>query len=239
MKKLAFATILICLALSPLRAQLSSTECLDEVKKVYAQMDHELLLAGTSQMRFDFKHSYIMRLDEEGKTVVMEESKTFGHQFYLHDCNEFTDASDATEAFSFRKNQFLVYRTKSTLAKAGIIPEVDKGLLNACLVKECGYLPVPGNDTLRHKRAYMTVSEEGQKKYKVRDLEMVWNPWNGMPVAIGVTFTEKSMWKWARFDFHGIGPDAVSVGGDVKAILLDAAGEVRPQFKGGDVLDYR
>jgi hypothetical protein len=239
MKKYALSVLLICLSAAAAFAQIASSECLEEVKKVYANMDHELLLAGTTQMRFDFKHSYIMRLDEEGKTVVMEENKTIGPKFYLHDCAEFTDASDATEAFSFRKNQFLVYRTKPSLPKAAIIPDVDKGVFAFCFVKECGFIPVPANDTLRHKRAYMTVNEDGQKKYKVKDLEFVWNPWNATIVTIGVTFTEKSMWKWARFDFHSVGPEANPVGTDVKTTLLDEAGELRPRFKGSDVLDYR
>jgi hypothetical protein len=237
MKQLIAGWVMATLLVGAAQAQVSSSECLAEVKQVYAQIDHELLLAGATQMRFDFQHSYIMRLDEEGKTVVMQEHKTIGPQYYQHDSPEFTDASDATEAFSFRKNQFLVYRTKPSLAKASIIPDVDKGLLAACTVKECAF--VPQNDTLRYKRAFMIVSDEGQKRYKVRDWVMVWNPLTGVLVSLEVNFTDKSMWKWAQFVFSAIGPEATPGGTEIKSILLDEAGELQPRFKGSDVLDYR
>jgi hypothetical protein len=239
MKKLAWGLLLLSASATSLFAQISSTECLDEVKKVYAQMDHELLLAGAVQMHFGFKHSYIMRLDETGKTVVLDESKTLGPKFYLHDCSEFTEGSDDKEGFSFRKYQFLVYRTKPTLAKAALIPDVDKGIFATCFVKECGFIPVPNNDTLRYKRAYMTVNDDGQKRYKVRDMEFVWNPWNHAIVAITVNFTDKSMWKWAKFEFSSIIPEAIPLSTDVKSMLLDESGELRPRFKGSEILDYR
>jgi hypothetical protein len=218
-------------------AQLTSTECLAEAQKVFAQIDHQLLMAAQTQTRLAFKHTYVMRLDPDGKTVVMEESKTFGPQFYSYDCAEFTDISDATEAISHRKNQFIIYRTKSTLAKAAVVPEMDKGIFGTCTVRECTF--IPKNDTLRHKRAFMTLNEEGQKRYKISDMELVWNPKSGAIVSLMVNFTEKSMWKWAKFEFQSIGPVAVPVPMTVPTILLDEAGELRPAFRGSDVLDYR
>ncbi len=239
MKK-RFLLLLLCSMLSLLlQAQVSSTECLDETKVVYAHLDHQALLAGSAQMHFSFTHSYIMRLDEEGKTVVMEERKTIGPSFYTHDCSEFTDASDAKEAISYRKYQMLVYRTKPNLPKAAIIPDVDKGIFATCLVTQCGYIPAPKNDTLRYKRAFMTLSDDGQKRYKVRDMEWVWNPWTKVPVSVTINFTEKSMWRWAQFAFHSIAPEPVPLETNIKNILQDEAGELKGAFKGSEVLDYR
>ena len=239
MKRLLLGIFLFCLLGMAAQAQLSSTECLTEVQKVYAQIDHQLLMVANGQTRLAFKHTYIMRLDPEGKTIVMEETKTFGSQFYRHQCDEFTDASDATEGFSFHPMQFLVYRTKPTLAKAAVLPETDKGVFATCTVKECEFVPIQGNDTLRYKRAFMTLNDDGQKRYKLKDLEFLWNPRSGVLVSLIANFTEKSIWKWAKFEFQSIGTVIPAVATEIKSLLLDEAGELRSEFKGSDILDYR
>lgn len=221
-------------------AQITSTACLEDIKKVYTYIDHERLMAGAEQMRIPFQHQYIMRHDEEGKTISHEETMVLGPKFLYYETPEFTECSDGGEAFNYRKYQYLIYRTQSTLSKsASIIPGMDKGIFAHCLVKECAFVDAPGKDTLHYKRAYMTVSEEGQKKYLIKDLEFIWNPLNQQPVTAGVTFTEKSIWKWARWDFHGIAKLDLPMPGDVKGNLYDANGEVHPRFKGAEVLDYR
>ena len=239
MKKL-YALLLLCsIAGLQVQAQVSSTQCLDEARAVYAHIDHQALLSGAVQMHFSYTHSYIMRLDEEGKTVVMPETKTIGPGFYLHDCSEFTDASDAQEAISHRKYQMLVYRTKPNLPKAAIIPDVDSGIFATCLVSQCGYIPAPKNDTLRYKRAFMTLSDGGQQRYKVRDMEWVWNPWTQVPVSVTINFTERSMWRWAQFDFHTIAPQPVPVETSIKNMLQDPSGQLKGPFIGMEILDYR
>jgi hypothetical protein len=239
MKKLSLLLLIALLATVNLQAQLSASECMEEVKKVYVHIDHDALLAGDQQVQISMKHSYIMRLDTEGKLVEMEETKIIGHQFYSYDCAEFTDASDATEAFSYRKHQFIIYRTKAGLAKAAVLPEIDKGLFAMASIKECAYIPILGNDTLRHKRALLTITEEGQKRYKVKDMELVWNPKTSMPVSISLNFTEKSLWKWTKFEFHSIAQSQEPMAQDIKAIMFNETGELKPRFKGAEILDYR
>jgi hypothetical protein len=240
MKKLLLSAGVTLVSFSCIFAQISSTDCMEDIRKIYSRLDHEALLAGSTQTRFSFKHSYIMRFDEEGKTVTHDESLILGPKLVYYDTPEFTECSDGNEAFNYRKYQFLIYRTKSTLDKtAAIIPGMDKGIFAFCLVRECRFVPAPGEDTLRHKRAYMTVSEEGQKKYPVKDLEFVWNPLTMEPLIAGVTFTDKSLWKWGRWDFHSIAKVDQPIPGDVKGNLLDANGQVQVQFKGSEVLDYR
>lgn len=239
MKKLLSLALPLLLAHLLGQAQITSTDCLTELQAVYAHIDHQALLGGSQAVTMRFKHSYIMRLDPEGKTVVMQETKTYASQFLLHECEEFLDVSDATEAFSYRKAQYIIYRTQPTLSKASLIPDMDKGALAFAKVQRCDFIPAPGNDTLRHKLAFLTLSEDGQKRYKVKDMEIVWNPLNHLPVSITVNFTDKSNWKWARFDFEQIAADPGFATTSAKAMLLDEAGELRPRFKGSDLLDYR
>jgi hypothetical protein len=240
MKKLLVFLVLAFVACFGLVGQVSSSDCLEDLKKVYAHLDHEAILQGTDQMRFRFKHSYIMRLDEEGKTIAFEESLILGPKLAYYDTPEFTECSDGSEAFNYRKYQFLIYRTNSTLSKvAAIIPGMDKGIFAHCLVQRCAFVSAPGQDTLRHKRAYVTVNEEGQKKYMIKDLEFVWNPWTHEPLIVGATFTDKSLWKWARWDFHGIGRVESPIASDAKGNFLDGSGKVLEGFGGSEVVDYR
>jgi hypothetical protein len=240
MKKLVLGVLMFVAACTAVVAQISSTDCIEDIKKVYVQIDHERLMSGADQMRIDFKHSYIMRFDEEAKTVSYDETMVFGPKFRWYDSPEFTECSDGSEAYNYRKHQMIVYRTASTLSKSGsLIPLVDKGLFAYCLVKECAFVTAPGQDTLRHKRALITVNDEGQKKYQVKELEFVWNPITSQPIVAAVTFTEKSIWKWAKWDFYKISKMEPALPGDVKTNLLDANGQLLGKFKGAEILDYR
>ena len=84
-----------------------------------------------------------------------------------------------------------------------------------------------------------TVNDEGQKKYQVKELEFVWNPITSQPIVAAVTFTEKSIWKWAKWDFYKIAKMEPAIPGDVKTNLLDANGQLLAKFKGAEILDYR
>lgn len=240
MKKLFLAAFCAAALALPSVAQVSSSDCLEDIKKVYTQLDHDRLLGGSDQIQFRFKHSYIMRFDEEGKTVAYDESIVFGPKFRWYDSPEFTECSDGSEAYNYRKHQFIIYRTASTLAKsAAIIPMADKGLFAYCLAKDCAFIQAPGKDTLRHKRANLVVNEEGQKKYQLKEIEFVWNPITGQPVTVGATFTDKSIWKWARWDFYSIAKVEAPMPGDVKTNLFDANGALLSKFQGAEILDYR
>jgi hypothetical protein len=154
-----------------------------------------------------------------------------------HDSPDYEECTDATEAFNFRKFQFVVYRTKSTLDKAGIIPGLDAGIFDHCLVRTCEFIPAPGRDSTSFKKAFMSVDDAGQKKYQVSDLEMVWEPVNGDLIAVTVNFTERSRTVWASYSDLEFSP-AENTATSAAAIFLSGDG-LADQYKGVGLKDYR
>lgn len=234
--------LMIFLSLLPvaMHAQITSSDCLADIEQVFAKYDAQLLMAQGGQCRMRFTHRFIMRKDEEGKTVTQEESLVYGPKFYRYDTPEFLEFSDATEGFHWRKHQRVVYRTGSSLSKsAQWIPGIDKGIFQACVARVCEFREAPGKDTLRYKHAILSVSAEGQKKYQISEMELLWNPITFELVTIGVSFTERSIYKWAQWDIHAYGPQEPALPVDAKAGFLDGGGKLLPEFNGVELQDVR
>jgi hypothetical protein len=239
MKNLFLGLALMLLLVIPALGQLSSSECLEEIKAVYARIDAEKLMTASEQVEIQYRHQFIMRKDETGKTQTQRETRVYGKGIYLLETPEFQTCSDAQEAFHYRKFQFTVYRTKPNREDAAFIPGVDKGLWAYATVTACEFIPIKGNDTLRHKQARVVINAEGQKKYAVSDIDLVWNPLNGQLVAIGLNFTEPSLYRWARFDFESFAVPKEALPTDAKSVLLDGTGKLKETFGGAELLDYR
>jgi hypothetical protein len=178
-----------------------------------------------------------MRSDPKGEKVKGEETRLYAMSFLHLDCPDYEECTDATEAFNYRKNQFMVYRTKSTLEKASVIPGVDQGIFEHCMVRSCKFIPAPGRDSTSFKQAFLTVDDAGQKKYKVKDLEMVWEPTQGEMISVTVNFTEKSRTVWAMYAFKSIGPADINPG-SAAAMFLQGDG-LADRYKGAELKDYR
>ncbi|MEM7038847.1 MAG: hypothetical protein AAF570_17835, partial [Bacteroidota bacterium] len=150
-------------------------------------------------------------------------------------------ATDGTEAFNFRKYQFVMYRTKSTLKKAALIPAVDKGIFAHCTVKLCDYVPAPGKDSSSYKRAKMKVNAAGQKKYPVEEMEFIWDPIEGTMISATVSFTNRSLTKWAMFEFSEINSQFQSETPptNAKSVFLESNGELKADYQGTNLMDYR
>lgn len=239
MNRFLFLLLLLCPALS-LRAQITSSDCLADVARAFANYDAQVLLTQPGQVRMAFTHQFIMRKDEEGKTVRQEESMVYGPKFYRYETPEFMEVSDGTEGFHWRKHQRVVYRTGSSLSKsAQWIPGIDKGIFQTCVARVCEFREAPGKDTLRYKHAILSVGAEGQKKYQISEMELLWNPITYELVTIGVSFTEKSIYKWAQWDIHSYGPQEPALPVDAKAGFLDGSGKLLPDFNGVELQDVR
>lgn len=219
------------------QGQVASTECIVEAKGVYSWIDHQALLSKNEATRLLYDHRYIMRADPKGEKAGGEETRIYGNSFLHHDAGDFEECSDATEAFNYRKHQFMVYRTKSTLEKTSLIPGVDKGIFDHCLVRSCKFIPAPGRDSTSFKQAFLTVDEAGQKKYKVKDLEMVWEPTQNEIISVTVTFTEKSRTVWAMYTFKEIGPGELPAS-SAAGVFLQGDG-LADRYKGAELKDYR
>ncbi|MFN8396252.1 MAG: hypothetical protein U0176_16605 [Bacteroidia bacterium] len=222
------------------RAQVTSSDCIADLEKAFALYDAQVLMGQGGQSRMRFTHQFIMRKDEEGKTVTQEESMVYGPKFYRYDTPEFLEVSDAAEGFHWRKHQRVVYRMGSSVSKsAQWIPGMDKGFFQTCVARLCEFREAPGKDTLRYKHAILNVSPEGQKKYQIREMELLWNPITYELVTIGVSFTERSIYKWAQWDIHSVGPQEPGYPVDAKAGFLDGGGKLLPDFNGVELQDVR
>ncbi|MEM7039769.1 MAG: hypothetical protein AAF570_22540, partial [Bacteroidota bacterium] len=74
MKKLyVFALLAFCT--TALSAQVASSECIEEVTKAYAQIDHEAMLATDNVTLLKYRHTYIMKTDPKGEKVSGDEHR--------------------------------------------------------------------------------------------------------------------------------------------------------------------
>lgn len=235
----AFLTTLLLSA--AVHAQIASSECLPEVKAVYQRIAPQTLLKSDKVTMIKYHHTYTTKTDPNKEKRMGEEWRMYSRDFVLHDSPDVMECSDAGETFHYRRHQFVIYRTKSALSKAAIIPGSDEGLFDHCLVRECRFVPHPDIDSTNYKRAFLTVNAEGQKKYKIKDMEVIWNPADSAIVRAVVNFTEASMTTWAAYKFHSIEPDyqADPKPTDAKAEFLEASGELKNKFTGVELKDYR
>lgn len=240
MKKFLLLAFLLLFMLG-VQAQVASTECITEVQQVYKQIDHQVLLSQDAAMLLEYHHSYIMRSDPKGEKIEGDEWRLYARNFLHHNGREFEACTDAKEAFNYRKYQYVVYRTKNTLDKAGLVPGMDAGLFAHATVRRCKFVPAPGQDSISYKLAFLTVDETGQKSYKITDMEMVWNPVSGAMVSLTVNFTARSRTQWAKYVFQNIGPANAESASPLHAaeVFLDANGSLKGKYEGADLKDYR
>ena len=220
-------------------AQVASSACIEELKPVYGMIDCENLFAQDSITKLTVHHSYIMRTDPDGKTFEFDEDLYFKKQFYYHETPEYIEGSDGGEAFRFQRFQFAIYRTKSNLKKVNLFPGIDKGIFSYCTVKQCDFIPIENVDDHRHKRALLSVNTEGQGKYQATQMEFVWDPTTGHPITIAVSYTDKPLTKWVKYDFESFETVREAMPTSMKEILMDDNGELDQPFSGSEVVDYR
>lgn len=238
MKKLLLILNLLVCTGGVAFAQVASDVCLEEVRVALRQIDPDHCMAGPDPVRIACTHRYVMRSDARREARTEKEVWIFAPDFFQHENGEALEVSDGKEAFNWRKQQFVVYRTGSSLEKAGLLPGVEEGLLDHCLVKECDYVPIPGEDSSSHKRARLTVDAEGQKKYKVRDLEVITNPYDTSLVSIRVNFLAPSLYVSSEMEFVPA-PAPEQVPGSAREVFLEENGELREKFQGARLMDYR
>lgn len=239
MRNLKLLSILLFLIGNGIKAQIASSDCISELRPVYAAIDHQRLFAQDSLWEMDVKHSYIMRTDPEGKTFEFDEKIYFGKQFYFQETSEFIAGSDESEAFRFQRFQFTVYRMKSNLEKMALLPGIDKGILEFCTVVQCDFIPIEGVKDHRHKHALLKLNPEGQKKYQATQIEFVWDPITKLPIEVAVDYTDKPTTKWVKYEFKKIKTVQDQMVTKVKDILMDANGEMNQPYSGSEVVDYR
>jgi hypothetical protein len=232
--------LIILSIVTPAFTQVASTECIVEAKAVYGHIDHQNMLDRDQATLLRYEHRYIMKTDPKAEKRGGEETRIYARKFMHHMASDFEECTDATEAFNHRKFQFMVYRTASTLSKAGLVPGVDRGIFDHCLVRRCEFIPAPGQDSSSHKQAFLTVDAEGQKKYRVKDLEMVWDPVSGDMVSLIVNFTERSRTQWASYKFLEINDAYTRETPISSAASIFLSGEgLADRFKGSELKDYR
>lgn len=234
-----FVLLLACCGMGLLPAQTASDICLVEVATAFRQIDAPLLLKGPEATRVAYLHSYVMRSDPKQEERSGEEVRVYDQQVMLHDSPDQLTVTDAEEAFNYRRHQFVVYRTRGSIDKASLLPLSDAGIFKHCQVRDCHFVPAPGHDSISYKRAYMTLDEEGQKRYQIKDLEFITNPHDTSLVSITANFTSKSPYVTASYYFRDIEPLAHDPGLRPQAYFLDGDGALKEEFKGASLKDYR
>lgn len=231
--------VMTLLLLGMAKAQTNSSDCMEQVKKAFDQIDHSRLMQLDSLTEWQFHYSYITRTDPEKRTFEFDEEMVYGKSFYLRSNNSGSSGSDASEAFHFKKDQFTVYRTKPNLNNAGFLPAVDAGIWKYGTVVQCDYVPAPGQDNNRHKHALVTINAEGQKKYKVTQIEYLWDPISETTLEVTVSYTPQSLTTWAKVKFGKHGGYSGTMKGSVQDALTDEKGELKGIYGGSETVDYR
>lgn len=237
MKRLILLFMILGASLS-LQSQVASTTCLEEARTAFQKVDPTTLLASQGVSQIAYLHTYIIRSDKKGEERSGIESRTYTQNYYRFESGDALTVSDATEAFNFRKQQYVVYRTAASLDKAGLIPLAKAELFDHCLVRECHFIPAPGEEGNSYKRAFMTVDAAGQKSYQIKNMEFVTNPLDSSLIRISVEFTDRAFYKWSKFEFRPLEEEA-KAGGNAKAEFLDGSGALLPLFQGISLKDYR
>jgi len=237
MKTTAILLLLLAFA-TGLRSQTASEICLQEVQVAFQQIDKQQLQQQERPTTITYQHTYTMRTDPEKATVSATKSRTYATNFFHYDAPDVMEISDGKEAFNVRKYQYVIYRTGSTLAKSHFIPLLDPGVFEHCTVRECRFVPVPGNDTLSHKFARMTVDEAGQKKYQVAEMAFLTNPFDTTLISIDVQFTGRSLYTEGRYEIKEVGT-GTSIPASAAAAILDESGALKAEYKGFSLKDYR
>lgn len=238
MKNLLVALCLGLCTVFSMNAQVASTICLEEVQVAYKQIDASQVLKEGPGLEVTFEHSYVMRSDPKRATVSGEETLLMDKGFVVHETPEGLVVSDASEAFNWRQNQFVVYRTRPSLEKAGLIPRFDAGIFEHCLVRECHFVPAPGDDSISFKRAFMTVDAEGQKKYQISELEFITNPHDTTLISIKVNFVAPSLYIRSAYELKSVLRVSRKNYGAAD-VFLDEEGELKKKFDGAGLMDYR
>lgn len=237
--KRIFILFMILTSLKGLKAQVASTICLDETRKAFAQIDPDQLLKSGSGVSMSYQHTYVMRMDPKQEEKVAQEERTYGMDYYRLDSPDELISGDSKETFTYRKFQNVVYRTRASLEKSGLIPMAKAELFDHCLVRECHFVPAPGRDSISYKRAYMTVDEAGQKQFQIKNMEFITNPHNGGLISIRVNFTDRALFKWSFFEFGEGNRNQKTAPGSAAEEFMGEGGELKENFKGVSLKDYR
>ena len=232
---------LACLLGGSLAAQTASEVCLIEVETAFQQVDGPALLSSGKATRFDYSHVYTVRADPEQKTIESNEERMYYENMAYHDGPDALEITDAKECFNVRKQQYVIYRTKSSLKKASMIPLADPGLFQHCTVRECHFVPSELYDTLSYKRAYLTVDTEGQKKYQIENLEFITNPLDTTLISVAVNFTARSQYKNATYTIlsYEQNGEGMETPKSPAALILQSDGSLHEDYKGFQLMDYR
>jgi|GEM_PF-3949675 len=237
MKRLVLGFMMLGLVLGG-RAQVASTTCLEEVRVAFQGIDPDQLLAGNEAVQLDYLHTYIIRSDKNGEERSGMESRSYHKEYFRHESGDALTVSDGKEAFNYRKQQYVIYRTVASLDKAGLIPLAKAGLFDHCLVRECHFIPTPSVEGNSYKRAFMTVDAAGQKTYQIKTMEFITNPLDGSLVSIQVEFTDRSFYQRSKFEFRPV-VEAEAAGGAAQNTFLDGNGNLLPAYQGVSLKDYR
>ena len=219
-------------------AQTASDVCLEEVRVAWNKVDAPTLLAKSEGTTLCYVHEFVMRADPKQERVRNDECRSYGNGVYVCENKDQRIVSNAQEAFAYRTKQFMVYRTKGVLAQAELVPKMNPGIFEHCLVRECHFVPAPGQDSISHKRACMTLDAEGQKKYQIIDLEIVTNPHDTTLVSLQANFSPRSLYKYAKWEFRMVERMGVTPA-PPRTQFLDAEGQLQSKYKGVGLQDHR
>ena len=231
--------LLLFLSSQGLVAQVASTTCLEETRESFKKIDAKVLMAGAGSVTMEYLHTYVMKMDPKQETKEAREVRTYGNNYYRLDSPDELVSGDSKETFTYRKFQNVIYRTNASLEKGGLIPMASEKLFDHCLVRECHFVPAPGQDSISYKRAFMTVDAAGQKAFQVKDLEFITNPHDGKVISVKVNFTDRSLYKWSFFQFDRIEANAGAMEGSAAKEFLGEGNDLKEKFEGVTLQDYR
>ena len=222
-----------------IKGQVASTICLDETREIFKQIDPQVLMGSGGAKVLAYHHSYVMKMDPKQETREADERRWYGKNYYKVDSPDELVTGDASETFTFRKFQNVIYRTNASLDKAGLVPMASPELFDYCLVRECHFVPAPGQDSISYKRAYMTVDAAGQKKFQIKDIEFVFNPHDGTLISLKVNHTDRSLFKWSAYQFERIENLIKPLSASASEEFLGGGSELKADFEGVTLHDYR
>lgn len=237
--------ILLFAHFTHLKAQTASNICLDELKATWSSMDAQALSQSPNVTQIKYDLDYVMATDPAQKLIHSRESWLLAQNQIRHFTEDMHTYTDGSDAYFYRPQQFIVYHGAPTLKEERIIPQMDAGIWQYCLVTECFYVTEGSyslnGTTITPKEYHLEISPEGQKKYNISSLMVRTDPVYKKLIYIDLTYQGKTLYSKATFtitDYISTTAEETPIS-SITDLMMESPGQLKAPFSGSKLIDIR
>lgn len=238
--KILIGTFCSIALFTPLKSQVGSSGCLDEVKYYLEGLDPTHLCQADSAFRIDYTLYYCHRNKPEDTVRSRRYAVAYKGQIRLIAPDQETYVDDK-DAFIYYPHRYVMYRLSPSRVDNRVLEKLDLKVLKSGKITNCGF--TKATDTTSNKLAVFKVDAPAQAKTKIRELHLLWSPLDSTVLKLTVFPTPKHEWTYFRFEFDGYDPDfeEKDPSNTAKGHVMLGEGELKERFQrdGAKLMDYR